>query len=227
MVAADSGFASLEDMDDVDRLRRQGHHHRGQRGRRGRPARRCTGRSAPSTDPDLIQAAFVGRPVRRLVVRHEPARPACARPTPTAPTRSRSWPRSSPRSRSPRRCRRRHAVGAGRRLGDPRHDPGRGVRHHPGQRRRDARPPRTPAIRQFLGAEVEGEDGTSRSIPGLGLPVDFAYQVVKPGRELRRDLRAPPHAARPRARRQRALDRRRPALRPAVPLSGRRPHRAS
>ena len=26
--------------------------------------------------------------------------------------------------------------------------------------------------------------------PGLGLPTDFAYQVVKPGRQLRRDLRA-------------------------------------
>jgi general L-amino acid transport system substrate-binding protein len=37
-----------------------------------------------------------------------------------------------------------------------------------------------PAIRQFLGAEVEGEDGSASTLdPGLGLPVDFAYQVVK------------------------------------------------
>jgi general L-amino acid transport system substrate-binding protein len=36
------------------------------------------------------------------------------------------------------------------------------------------------AIKQFLGAEVTGEDGSASTLdPGLGLPVDFAYQVVK------------------------------------------------
>ena len=35
-------------------------------------------------------------------------------------------------------------------------------------------------IKQFLGAEVTGEDGSASTLdPGLGLPVDFAYQIVK------------------------------------------------
>ncbi len=35
-------------------------------------------------------------------------------------------------------------------------------------------------IKQFLGAEVTGDDGSVSTLdPGLGLPVDFAYQVVK------------------------------------------------
>ena len=33
-------------------------------------------------------------------------------------------------------------------------------------------------IQQFLGQEVEGEEGTAVLDPGLGLPTDFAYQVV-------------------------------------------------
>jgi general L-amino acid transport system substrate-binding protein len=35
-----------------------------------------------------------------------------------------------------------------------------------------------PGIRTFLGLEVEGEEGTAVLDPGLGLPTDFAYQVV-------------------------------------------------
>jgi general L-amino acid transport system substrate-binding protein len=35
-------------------------------------------------------------------------------------------------------------------------------------------------IKQFLGVEVEGDDGSLSTLdPGLGLPVDFAYQVIK------------------------------------------------
>jgi general L-amino acid transport system substrate-binding protein len=35
-------------------------------------------------------------------------------------------------------------------------------------------------IKQFLGVEVTGEDGSASTLdPGLGLPVDFAYQIVK------------------------------------------------
>lgn len=35
-------------------------------------------------------------------------------------------------------------------------------------------------ILQFLGAEVTGSDGSTSTLdPGLGLPVDFAYQIVK------------------------------------------------
>ena len=35
-----------------------------------------------------------------------------------------------------------------------------------------------PNIRLFLGAEVEGEEGLAVLDPGLGLPPDFAYQVI-------------------------------------------------
>ena len=36
------------------------------------------------------------------------------------------------------------------------------------------------SIKQFLGGEVTGEDGSASTLdPGLGLPVDFAYQVIK------------------------------------------------
>jgi general L-amino acid transport system substrate-binding protein len=35
-----------------------------------------------------------------------------------------------------------------------------------------------PSIRTFLGLEVEGDDGAAVLDPGLGLPTDFAYQVV-------------------------------------------------
>jgi len=35
-------------------------------------------------------------------------------------------------------------------------------------------------IKQFLGVEVTGDDGSKTTLdPGLGLPVDFAYQVIK------------------------------------------------
>jgi len=35
-----------------------------------------------------------------------------------------------------------------------------------------------PSIQRFLGLEVEGDDGAAVLDPGLGLPTDFAYQVV-------------------------------------------------
>jgi len=35
-----------------------------------------------------------------------------------------------------------------------------------------------PAIQRFLGLEVEGDDGAAVLDPGLGLPTNFAYQVV-------------------------------------------------
>jgi general L-amino acid transport system substrate-binding protein len=35
-----------------------------------------------------------------------------------------------------------------------------------------------PSVRSFLGSEVEGEEGAAVLDPGLGLPTDFAYQVV-------------------------------------------------
>jgi general L-amino acid transport system substrate-binding protein len=35
-----------------------------------------------------------------------------------------------------------------------------------------------PSVRAFLGSEVEGDEGAAVLDPGLGLPTDFAYQVV-------------------------------------------------
>jgi general L-amino acid transport system substrate-binding protein len=35
-----------------------------------------------------------------------------------------------------------------------------------------------PSVQRFLGLEVEGDDGAAVLDPGLGLPTDFAYQVV-------------------------------------------------
>ena len=65
--------------------------------------------------------------------------------------------------------------------------------------------------------EVTGEDGAC-SIPGSGLPVDFAYQVVSRSGNYGEIYERAHHAARSRAWRQRAVDRRRAAVRPAVPL---------
>ncbi len=35
-----------------------------------------------------------------------------------------------------------------------------------------------PTIQRFLGLEVEGDDGAAVLDPGLGLPTDFAFQVI-------------------------------------------------
>ncbi len=71
-------------------------------------------------------------------------------------------------------------------------------------------------IQRFLGLEVEGEArARSRARPAGRLRLPGG----QPGRELRRDLRTAPRAARPRARRERALDRWRPDVLAAVPLT--------
>jgi general L-amino acid transport system substrate-binding protein len=58
MVAADSGFDSIADLDGVDRLRGPGHHHRGQRRQRGaRLGLDWEVRAFES--PELIQEAFI------------------------------------------------------------------------------------------------------------------------------------------------------------------------
>ena len=74
-----------------------------------------------------------------------------------------------------RRARRRHGVGPGRRVGDLRHDPGRGVRHR-------LRPTST---EQLTSDEPDDPDvprrrasTARRSIPGSGCRADFAVQVV-------------------------------------------------
>ena len=59
-------------------------------------------------------------------------------------------------------------------LGDLRHDPGRGVRHHVGRTSTRFDAGTDPNIQRFLGLEVEGEEGAAVLDPGLGLPTDFA-----------------------------------------------------
>ena len=73
-------------------------------------------------------------------------------------------------------------------------------------------------VQRFLGLEVEGDDGAAPLDPGLDLPPDYAVQVVSQvgnyGEIFERNLDAARHRARP----QRPVDRRRPAVRPALPL---------
>ena len=101
---------------------------------------------------------------------------------------------------------------------DLRHDPGRGVRPDEGQRRRRPHQRRPPTWCTFLGGA--NADGTVLD-PGLGLLAGLRLQDRLAGRQLRRDLRGQPGADRHRgARPQRAVVRRRPAVRPALPLIG-------
>ena len=76
-----------------------------------------------------------------------------------------------------------------------------------------------PDIQRFLGV-IEGEVGKE-----LGLPNDFAVQIIKQvgnyGESFDRNVGAE-HAAEDRARPERAVDRRRPDVRAAVPLSRQR-----
>ena len=73
-------------------------------------------------------------------------------------------------------------------------------------------------VQRFLGLEVEGDDGAAPLDPGLDLAPDYAVQVVSQvgnyGEIFERNLAPLELAARP----QRAVDRRRPAVRPALPL---------
>ena len=72
-------------------------------------------------------------------------------------------------------------------------------------------------VQRFLGLEVEGDDGAAPLDPGLDLAPDYAVQVVSQvgnyGEIFERNL-ARSRIARP----QRAVDRRRPAVRPALSL---------
>ena len=74
-------------------------------------------------------------------------------------------------------------------------------------------------LQRFLGLEVEGDEGAAPLDPGLGLPPDYAVQVVSQVGNYGEIFEHQPRPARARARPQRAVDRRRPAVRPAVPLS--------
>ena len=197
MVAADSGFACIEDMDGAIVCVAAGHHDRGQRRRRGRPPRRdweVPPVRRPRPDPGGVHR----RPVRRLVVATSASSPGCARPIPDGPEALTILPtRCSPRSRSARPSRRRPQWAQAVELGGLRHDPRRGVRHHLGERRRDApsRRPQHPSLPRRRG----GATTAAVLDPGLGLPPDFAYQVISQVGQLRRDLRAATCPARARA----------------------------
>ena len=70
--------------------------------------------------------------------------------------------------------RRRQRARPGRRVGDLRHHPGRGVRHRLDEHRRVQRQRRT----RTSGPSSARARRAARSIPGLGLPADFAVQVI-------------------------------------------------
>ena len=168
MVAADSGIDRLDDLAGQVVCVAGGTTTRGQRRHRVRPARprrrpRCC-RSTTSTCSSRRSRRAAATAGRRTAA----SSPGCARATPTGRRRSRSsTPTPSPRSRSsPGGARRRLAVGPGRRVGDPRHHPGRGVRAHVGQRRREQRGSTDPTIRRSSACEVDG----AALDPGLGLP---------------------------------------------------------
>ena len=96
---------------------------------------------------------------------------------------------------------------------------GRGAGHH--VRRTSAEMAETsddPVVQRLLGVTPEGAEAFD---VGLGLEPDWVRHDHHRRRQLRRDLRAQPrpgHAVRARARAERAVDRRRAALRAAVPL---------
>ena len=157
-----------------DRLRCPGHDHRGQRRRRGRPARTDLGGPAVR-EHDLIQEAFIAGQCDGWS--SDTSQLAGLRSIyPEGPDALRSCPRCSPRSHSP--------------LPSPTVTP-RGRRPSTGRSS-----PRSQAeefgitsenvdtfadtddinIQRFLGLTV---DGMTVLDPGLGLPTDFAYQVIK------------------------------------------------
>ena len=105
-------------------------------------------------------------------------------------------------------------------MDDLRHDPGRGARHHEATPPRPTPPATTPP--RCSSSAAPAPTGTTLD-PGLGLPTDFALQIVTQvgnyGEIFEANL-AP--IGIDRAGPQRAVVRRRPAVRPAVPLTTRR-----
>ena len=175
MVAADSGFASVEDMDDVIVCVAQG---TTTEGNAAAEAARLglTWEVRPFDDLDLIQEAFVAGQCDGWS--SDTSQLTGLRSTyPDGPEALTILPEVfSKEPLAPAVADGDSAVGAGRQLGDPRHDPGRGVRHHVGERRHVRRHDRRqhPALPRPRGRE----DEAAVLDPGLGLPTDFAYQVV-------------------------------------------------
>ena len=114
----------------------------------------------------------------------------------------------------PGRAPRRRPVVRHREVDALRHGQRRGARHHSKQRRRDDEID-NPDVKRLLG--TEGNYGEQ-----LGLTKDWAVPHHQAGRQLRRGVRAQRRAglaAEDRARPERAVDQRRPAIRAADPLS--------
>ena len=215
MVAADSGYASIDDMDGAVVCVAAGTTTEGNVATEF-AARGLTVDVQSFDDIDLVQEAFISRPVRRLVERRQPAGVAPGQ-LPGRPRLARHLRRRVLQGAADAgRHRRRHGVGAGRRVGDLRHDPGRGAGHHVGDgrgRRRPATtPPRccssaapTPTARRSIRASACRPTSRCRS----------SRQVGNYGEIFEANLPADRHRG---ARPQRAVVRRRPAVRPAVPL---------
>ena len=124
-------------------------------------------------DVNVLQQAFQGS-LRRLVVgpqpAHRPAQQLPGRPGVGDPR----WDVLQGAAR-PWRARRRQPVGAGGRVVFATVQAEEfGVTSRTSTRSASD----DPSIRAFLGSEVEGEEGAAVLDPGLGLPTDFAYQVV-------------------------------------------------
>ena len=179
MVKKTLGVKTRQGAERRHRLRADRHHHRAQPRRLlprqqddlqaggVREARRDrAGLSAPA-------AATSTRPTSRASTRS-----ACSSPSPTT-----TWccPRSSPRSRWARRCAR--ATTSGSTIVKWVHYALLNAEEAgitPGQRRRDAEDRPIPTIKRILGKD--GELGK-----GIGLDNDWVVNIVKAGRQLRRD----------------------------------------
>ena len=215
MVAADSGFASLEDMDGVIVCVAQG---TTTEGNAAAEAARLgvTWEIRPFEDVDLIQEAFVAGQCDGWS--SDTSQLTGLRSTyPDGPEALTILPEVfSKEPLAPAGRRRRQPVGPGGQLGDPRHD--RRPRSSASRRRTSTRSP-TPPTSTSSGSSASRSKVRRVLDPGLGLPPDFAYQVVKQVGNYGEIFEQAPRPARPRARRERAVDRWRPHVLAAVPLT--------
>ena len=178
MVGTDSGFAAITDLDGVIVCVAQGTTTEGNAANEAaRLGLDWEVRAFENTE--LIQEAFIAGQLRRLVVRPQPARRGCAVEFPDGPDALDDPPR--------RRSRRNHSHRRSPTVTPSWHRPSTGRswrRFRPRSSASTRRNVDTFAdtddvnIQRFLGLEVEGDDGAAVLDPGLGLPTDFAYQVV-------------------------------------------------
>ena len=162
MVAADSGFASIDDMDGAVVCVAAGTTTEGNVATEF-AARGLTVEVQSFDDIDLIQEAFIAGQCDGWSSDVSQLAGSRSANYPDGPEALVIFERGVLQGAArPGRRRRRHAVGAGRRVGDLRHDPGRGVRHHVGERRRLDAAATTPPSCTFLGRGAS-DDGARRS----------------------------------------------------------------